>query len=275
MVTTKAYIAVLWDGSEQSEIAFRHALLMRKKSEYALLLVRVVRKKGILESRPSFEAEVVAENGIVKQAAEALSGRYGVLTEHVVKVGDLKSCIREVLNEYTCSIIVAPEESAIHKGALVNIIKELSSYGDIEVPMLIASSAPTKVQDSIEVVVPMEHDPEFKDVIEWVIALSRSYGCNFDFIKPVLTDAQPKKELINNIYFTRQVLDDNGIVYGIKTASKEASFIDDIYSFAASIEANYILTTSLNHGKLRRHARYGEFPIIYVNPRKRRYRSFN
>lgn len=275
MATMKAYIVVLWDGSEQSEFAFRHALLMRKKSEYSLLLVRVARKKNFLESKQSFESEVLAEKDATQRAAEALNSKFGVMPEFVVKEGDLKSCIKEVLTENSCSIIVSPEVYSIHKGLTVNIVKELSNYGDIEVPMLIANNAPKKVQDSIEVVVPMEYDPEFKDVIEWVISLSRNYGCNFDFIKPVLTGAQPKKELINNIYFTRQVLDDNNIVYGIKTASKEASFINDIYSFSGSIEANYILTTSLNYGKLRKHAMYDEFPIIWINPRKRRYRSFN
>ena len=40
----------------------------------------------------------------------------------------------------------------------------------------------------------MEHEAEFKDVIDCVIAFSRKYECNFNFVKPVLSDAQPKRE---------------------------------------------------------------------------------
>lgn len=271
----KACIVVLWDGSEQSENAFNHALLMRRRSESPILLVRVIKKRKFLESKLDFESEVAVETEKIKSVSEELSAKYGVLPEHLVKPGDFKSCIKEVLEEYSCSIIVSPEVYSIHKGLTVNVVREFSSYGDIEVPMLVANNAPRNNHVSIEVVVPMEYEPEFKDAIEWVISLSRRYGCNFNFIKPVLSDAQPKKELINNIYFTKQVLDDNKIVYGIKAASKEANFIDEIFSFASSIEADYILTTSLNHGLLHRNPKYAEMPFIWINPRKRRYRSFN
>jgi Universal stress protein family. len=271
----KAYIVILWDGSEQSENAFRHALLMRRKSEYSVLLVRVVKKRKFLESKLEFEAEVVSETERLKVVAEELGSKYGILPEFLIKLGDFKSCIKEVLEDYSCSIIVSPEEYSIHKGLTVNIVREFSSYGDIEVPMLVANHAPKSNNASIEVVVPMEYEPEFKDLIEWVISLSRRYGCNFNFIKPVLSDAQPKKELINNLYFTKQVLDDNHIVYGIKTASKEANFVDEIYSFGSSIDADYLLTTSLNYGLFRRNPKYADVPFIWVNPQKRRYRSFN
>jgi hypothetical protein len=248
---------------------------MRRRSESPILLVRVVKKRKFLESKLDFESEVAVETEKIKSVSEELSAKYGVLPEHLVKPGDFKSCIKEVLEEYRCSIIVSPEVYSIHKGLTVNIVREFSSYGDIEVPMLVANNAPRNNHVSIEVVVPMEYEPEFKDAIEWVISLSRRYGCNFNFIKPVLSDAQPKKELINNIYFTKQVLDDNNIVYGIKAASKEANFIDEIFSFASSIEADYILTTSLNYGLLHRNPKYAEMPFIWINPHKRRYRSFN
>lgn len=271
----KTYIVVLWDGSEQSGNAYKHALLMGKKSEYSILLVRVIKKRKFLESKLDFESGMVKEMEILKSAAEELSGKYGVLPEYLLKPGDFKSCIKEVLEDYSCSIIVSPEENSIHKGLTVNIVREFSSYGDIEVPILVANTPPRNIHASVEVVVPMEHEPEFKDAIEWVVTLSRRYGCNFNFIKPVLSDTQPKKELINNIYFTKQVLDDSNIVYGIKTASKDVNFVEEIYSFAGSIEADYILTTSLNYGLFHRNPKYAEIPFIWINPHRRRYRSFN
>jgi|GEM_PF-6302527 len=275
MNTKKTYIVVLWDGSEQSENAFRHALLLESKSKYAILLVRVMKKRRFLESRLSFDSEVNKEKEVMKSVAEELRCKYGMLPEYAIKLGNFKSCVREILKDFECSVIISPEYNSIHKGLRVNILKEFSNYGAIELPIVIASKPPRLNHEAIEVVVPMEYEPEFKDTIEWVIFLSRKYGCNIDFIKPVLSDNQPQKELINNIYFTKQVLDDNDIVYGIKTANKLKNFVDDIYDFADSIEANYILSTSLNYTLFKKSNKYDDVPFIWINPRKRRYANFN
>jgi len=275
MDTRKIYIVVLWDGSEQSENAFRHALRMEAKSKYTILLVRVMKKRKFLESRLAFESDVVKENQVMKSVTEELRCKYGLLPEYAIKLGNFKSCVREVLKDFRCSVIISPESNSIHKGLSVNIVKEFSNYGEIDIPIVIANNAPRNQHSSIEVVVPMEYEPEFKDSIDWVIFMSRKYGCNINFIKPILNEGQPKKELLNNIYFTKQVLDDNDIVYGIKTANKLKDFVDDIYDFANTIEANYILSTSLNYNLFRKNTMYENTPFIWINPRKRIYRNFN
>lgn len=275
MDTTKMHIVVLWDGSLQSENAFRHAQRLASKSGFPVLLVRVVKKRRFLESKSEFELEVAKEKELMHTVVEELSRKYGLLPEFIIKLGDFKSCIKEVLDDFSCSIIVSPEVSSIHKGLKVNIVREFSNYGAISVPMLIANTPPLNVHDSIEVVVPVDYDSEFKDVIEWIIALSRRYGGNANFIKPVLSEAQPKQEMLNNIYFTKQMLDDNGIVYGFKTASQSEDFVDELYSFASSIDADYILTTSPNYGLMKKHSKYDDFPFVWINPRKRMYRNFN
>ena len=86
---------------------------------------------------------------------------------------------------------------------------------------------------------------------------------------------QPKRELLSNIYFTKQVLEANNIVYGIKSATGSDNFVDEIFSFAGSIEADYILTTSINYGLIRKNPKYGEVPIIWINPHKRLLQNFN
>ncbi|WP_320054728.1 universal stress protein [uncultured Acetobacteroides sp.] len=275
MDAKKTYIVVLWDGSEQAENAFRHALRMDKRTAFAVLIMWMVRKRKFLESKAEFDAGVASEQEALRQVAERLNGQYGLLPEYVVKSGDVRSCIAEVLEEYSCSIIVSPEEYSFPKGVVVNVVKEFSSSSDIEVPLLVANNAPRHDNASIEVVVPLEYDPEFKDAVEGIVSLSRTYGCNFNFMKPILSDGQLKKELVSNIYFAKQVLDDNHIVYGIKSASKETDFIEEVYDFASSIEANYILSMSLNYGLYRKNPKYANAPFIWVNPHKRRYRSFN
>ena len=271
----KTYIVVLWDGSEQAENAYRHAQFMRKKIEYPVLLVRIVKEKGLFESKASYDMEVERERELLKSAAEELGRKYGIVPDCIVKQGAFKNCMKEVLNEYSCSIIISPETYSIPKGEEVAIAREYSKYGDTDVAVLVTNKAPQTKHSSIEIVIPMEHEAEFKDVIDCVIAFSRKYECNFNFVKPVLSDAQPKRELLSNIYFTKQVLEANNIVYGIKSATGSDNFVDEIFSFAGSIEADYILTTSINYGLIRKNPKYGEVPIIWINPHKRLLQNFN
>lgn len=275
MNSNNGYILVLWDHSDEAVTSFQHALLLAEKSKFEILIARILKKRKLFESRETFEKEVVEERECLNRKALELEAKFGLLPKTTIALGNFKSAVKKLLDEHQCSLIVCPEHISIHKGLTVNILNEFSSYGEIDIPIIIANNPPRQEHETLEVIVPMEYHPEFKDTIDWVILFSRKYHCNFDFVKPILTDAQPKKELINNIYFTKQVLDDNNIVYGIKTASKMKSFIDDIYDFASKIEANYIMSTTLNYHDYRKNPMFAEMPFICINPRKRKYRGFN
>lgn len=275
MNNTNGYILVLWDNSNEAHNSFRHALVLAEKSKFGIVIARILKRKGIFESRQAFDKEVEEEQVKLKAAAKELEREHGVIPETIIRLGNFKSAIKQIINEIHCTLIISPEHTTIHDGLRVNILNEFSHYGEINIPIIVANSAPKKDYNSLEVIVPMEYQPEFKDTIDWVILFSRKYRCNFDFLKPILSDAQPKKELISNIYFTKQVLDDNDIIYGIKTANKIKNFVDDIYDFAQNIEANYIMSTTINYHTYRKNPLFSEIPFICINPQKRKYRNFN
>jgi hypothetical protein len=60
-------------------------------------------------------------------------------------------------------------------------------------------------------------------------------------IKPYITDTFMKKDMGNNIYFTKKMLDKQNIVYGIKTAKKKQSFKSEIFRFTELIDADLIV----------------------------------
>ena len=271
----KSCIAVLWDDDLQSENALLHAIRLAEKSSFSIVLLRVIKKRRFLESIRSFESFVESETLVLKQKVELLSEKHSTpIGMHMLK-GNIKRCIKDFLESSRCALIVSPEHVVLNKGIKVNVLKEFSKYGAIEIPIMIATTAPRTEFSTIEVVVPMEYQSEFKDTIEWVIHFSRKYGCNFDFVRPVVSATLPQKDLMNNIYFTKQVLDANEVVYGIKTANKENNFIDDVYDFADDINANYILSTTLSYSAYRKNERFQQYPFICVNPQKRRYATFN
>lgn len=275
MDSPKSCIAVLWDDDLQSENALKHALKLADKSSSDIVFLKVIKKKSFFESADKFNALVEAETGSIRKKVEELNKKYSTSITLSILQGNLQTCVNEFIEKNNCSLIVSPEFVTLNKGVKANTIKEFSKYGAIEVPIMIATNEPQSEFASIEVVVPMEFTSEFKDTIEWVISFYRKYGCNFDFVKPALSPSIPKQDLINNIYFTKQVLDANNVIYGIKTASKEHIFVDDIYEFAENIQANYILSTTLNYAEFRKSAKFQSIPYICINPKKRKYANFN
>lgn len=275
MNTTNGNILVLWDNTEETLNSFKHAYQLAKYSNFGILLLRILKKRKLFESKETFNKEVSEEEALLKESAQNLTNSYSVNLQTIIKIGDLKSAVKETLEEHKCLLIVTPESISQNKGVKVNVLQEFSSYGEVDIPIIVANKPPREDFTSLEVIVPMEHEPEFKDTIDWIIQFSRIFRCNFDFLKPVLTEAQPQRELISNIYFTKQMLEDNNIVYGIKTANKQNSFVDDIYEFANSIQANYIMSTTTNYAVYKRNEHFMHYPFICINPRKRMYRNFN
>jgi hypothetical protein len=50
-----------------------------------------------------------------------------------------------------------------------------------------------------------------------------------------------KKDMANNIYFTKKTLDKKNIIYGIKTAKKKKDFQDEVLRFAEMIDSDLIV----------------------------------
>lgn len=89
-------------------------------------------------------------------------------------------------------------------------------------------------------------------------------------------DEGKKKQLANNIYFTKKMLDGVNIVYGIKTAKKKGTFEDEVFRFARTIEADLILIMSDKYDVFLDSNMESQLdiPVMCVNPRIRKYQSF-
>ena len=99
-------------------------------------------------------------------------------------------------------------------------------------------------------------------------------------IKPYITDDLKKKYLSNNIFFTKKMLDNKGVVYGIKTAKGKDNFSGEIFQFAGMIDADLILMMSdkfYHYTSDKKNHENNTIPIMVINPRAdlRRYQSFH
>jgi hypothetical protein len=109
------------------------------------------------------------------------------------------------------------------------------------------------------------------------VYLAKLYKCNINLIKPFYTDQGKKKQMANNIFFTKKVFDSNDIVYGIKTAKKKNPFVQEVYDFTQKIDADLIMIVADKTENYTSNTRlHGESkaPLMCLSPKKRVYQSF-
>ncbi|HBI81434.1 MAG TPA: hypothetical protein DDY04_05730 [Bacteroidales bacterium] len=278
MDNIKKLILVPWDFTEGSEIAFQHALELAQAGNNEIMLLHIIPRTWLIDSiyrKVNFK-KIEQLNAKIEKAASEIYGKYGFKPQTLVLEGYPKRIIRGLILTAHVNLIVAYYAYSFEKK-----VKRISKYlknlffKDTTLPFIIVSKPPIH-SHYIEIVIPVEHDRKFKEAVHWIIYLARYYKCNVNLIKPFLMDEGKKKQLANNIYFTKKMLDGVNIVYGIKTAKKKGTFEDEVFRFARTIEADLILIMSDKYDVFLDSNMESQLdiPVMCVNPRIRKYQSF-
>lgn len=269
MDADKKYVVVPWDFSKESENSLEHALQLAKVMGNGITLLYLVHKKK------SFFREVKgitteAENEVkakIKKRAEELSKEHNLDVRTIVKQGDVLKMTVEELKATNANLVVMPFHhkfgtKKMEGGDFIKLMKAAI------VPFIVVKHPP-RHRYYKELVVPINHDRKYKETLAWIIYLAHYYRCNVNIIKPYITDDFMKKDMANNIYFTKKMLDKQNIVYGIKTAKKKKPFKSEIFRFTELIDADIIVMMAKqydrwidNDDKLKL-----DSPIMVVPPR--------
>lgn len=279
MNTGKQVVLVPWDFTEGSEIALKHALQLADVADNEILLLHLIpiSSWGAYTKKRTSQNVIDEKKRKLEKVAERISKEHPKFTPiPMVLEGDPVKMIKELIVSANLNLIVA------HKHYVYDN-KKLASYTflrkiavkDYSIPFIIAEAPPLH-NYYIEIVVPLDYDKKYKETLRWIIYLSKYYRCNINLIKPYISDQGRKKEMANNIYFTKKMLDGNKIVYGIKTAKRQNLFRDEIFKFANSIEADLILIMA---DKYNSYVKPGKkpttnIPIMCITPRIRRLQGF-
>ncbi len=279
MESIKKVVLVPWDFTEGSENALQHAIQLAEAGDNEIMLLNIIPKSAILDFfvRKVNIKEIETVNKRFEEVAESTYQKYGIRPQTLVLEGHPKKIIRQLITTANVNLIVS-YHSYLHKGKIYrasNFLKDLI-FKDITLPFIIINTPP-KHTHYIEIVIPVDYDRKFKEAVHWIIYLAKYYKCNINLIKPFLTDDGKKKQMANNIYFTKKMLDGVGIVYGIKTAKKKGSFEDEVFKFGQIIESDLILimTDKYDFFVDAKREKSLEIPVMCVNPRVKKYQSFN
>lgn len=279
MESIKKVVLVPWDFTEGSEFALQHAIQLADAGDNEIMLLHIIPRPAILDflSRKVNIKEIESINKKFNETLELVFQKYGIRPQTLVQEGNPKRIIRNLITTVNVNLIVSYHTYS-HGGKLIrssSLLKDLI-FKEITLPFIVINKPP-KHSHYIEIVIPVDSDRKFKEAVHWIIYLARYYKCNINLIKPFLTDDGKKKQMANNIYFTKKMLDGVGIVYGIKTAKRKGAFEDEVFKFGQIIEADLILIMTNKYNYFVDAKREGslEIPVMCVNPRVKKYQSFN
>ena len=260
------YIIVPWDFTENAENALLHAIQLSDVADSKILLLHIISKGFFSKNKELIERSKIAEKKL-KQSAQEILKKYKIMPETIVHVDKLSTAIRQIELSINASLIVMGmdyyENNKIHK-----INSFFSALKNIETPFLTVKTKPSHDYYK-EIVFPLDNDKKFKETLHWIIFLSKHYKCNVNIIKPFINDQFKKQDMVNNIYFTKKILDKKNIVYGIKTAKRNKPFREEIFRFASDIDADLIVMMSkkFNDYVLHNKKDMGKTPVMSINRR--------
>lgn len=249
MNSGKKFVVVAWDFTDESEKALAHAAQLAQVMGNGIALLQLIHaKKSLFRSikgiSPEEEAALLKR---MEDKAKEVADKYKLEVKAVVRQGDVTKIIGETLAALNANLVVM---SIHHKFGVFELKGDggLDAMKEAVIPFILTQNAPQH-QYYKEMVVAIDHDRKYKETIAWIINLAHYYRCNVNIIKPYITDEFQKKDMANNIYFTKKMLDKANIVYGIKTAKKSQPYKDEIFHFAEVIDADIVVMMAKQYRK--------------------------
>ena len=281
MSENKKAILVFWDFSKDAENSLFHAIQLAKVADNDIILMHFINKRGVFSNSTQYERKIEEATYKLTSKVEDIYDISGIRPKVIVKEGNLLGLISGIIPELNINLLIMG--SVYHSNRKKISAKSiLGTITKTKTPIIVTEALPTHTH-YVEIVVPVEPDKKYKETLRWIIYLSKLYKCNLNFIKPFVKDKYQKEDMRKNIYFTKKMLDKYNIVYGIKTAKKDQDYRNEIFKFAAKIDADLIVAMTKKYhkyvGNKKKEDSAGSkthIPIMYINPRAdiRKYGGF-
>jgi nucleotide-binding universal stress UspA family protein len=268
MDNKKESIIILWDFAECGDVSLQHAVLLAKEVESNLVFFHIVPGGGLFGSKSKIEEKKKSALEKITPISDKTQKEKNIKVDVEVRDGSFAKNFKDVADKYNANLVIMGK--SFLSGSHTNNIKDvLKAAVENNVPVIQATAPPAHEKYS-EIVVPLDHNKKYKEKLHWIIYLSKYYNFNVNIIKTFVNDDLLKRQLSNNIFFTKKMLDSKKIVYGIKTAKKTSEYSDEIFRFANDIEADLIVVMTPEYNSYIQKSNGLEnqkVPIMCINPR--------
>ncbi len=262
----KDVILIPWDYTEASEVALEHGIQLAKEVNNYIMLARFIDKPGLFAGQAVKDKLIAEEKEKLTAVGKRISEEHGTNPYIAVELGTSKSNVSRLAKEARANLVIVGKSYKVNDKLTFNPHGVVKRFSGLDVPFVIAQEKPAHSYYK-EIVIPIDDDKTYKETLHWVVYLSKYYNCNINIIKPYLNDETKKKDMTNNIYFTKKTLDKKNIIYGIKTAKKNKKFEDEVLRFAEMIDSDLIVMMVKKYKQfLEEKPDYDErIPIMVIN----------
>jgi nucleotide-binding universal stress UspA family protein len=236
----KNVILIPWDYSKDSEVALMHGVQLAKEVNNHIMLARLLENPGLFTSKAVKEKMIADETEKLKQAGKEVFEKYGINPFVVVEMGLSRNKFTTLAREAMANLVICSHHYKVNDKITFKPKDLVKRLNRLDIPFIVTQNKPAHNYYK-EIVAPLDHDKKYKETLQWIVYLSKYYNCNINIIKPYIEDEFRKKDMANNIYFTKKMLDKKNIIYGIKTAKKKRKFEDEVIRFAENIDSDLIV----------------------------------
>ena len=301
----KKKIIIPWDFQEESKFPLLHAFQLAQVRGDDIVLLTTIEKPGFFGKKEKFtedhielkrriQAEAEAYNqqlnqGSTTSPASQEEGADGVTQDrehaHVHIMGDvlcynnLRSDFRDYYFSNNANLVLTRQYVGANPKRtedMVDFLLKVKSSRQEGIPFIIVNKPPSHKYYT-DLVVPVTPDRTFKETVRWIIQISSYYHCNVNLIRPPsLNDQMQKFNLSTNINFAKKFLDEQEIVYGMKTGNRRARFEDSVFEFVNTIEADLLILMSDQFSTYFSSKQVNiDTPVMFINPLLKKLQSFN
>ncbi len=262
----KDVILIPWDYTDVCEIALEHGVQLAKEVNNHIMIARFLEKPGMFTGKKTKEAIVNAEKEKLKEVGQRILEKYQINPFIAVELGSSRGVVSKLIQDANANLIISGTTYKITEKTTFTPLEFLKRLKGLDIPFIVAQDKPAHSYYK-EIVFPLDPDKTFKETLHWIVYLSKYYNCNINIIKPYFEEEDMKKDMANNIYFTKKTLDKKNIIYGIKTAKKKKDFQDEVLRFAEMIDSDLIVMMAKKYQKfLQDKPNYHmKIPIMVVN----------
>jgi len=236
----KDVIVILWDYTESCELALLHGIQIAKEVNNHVMLARFIEKPGFFSGKAIREKMIAEEKEKLKLIGQRVMQEHHINPYITVELGTSGSHLVRLVRDANANLVICGKSYHVSDKVVFKAMDLVVRLKGLDIPFIVAQDKPAHSYYK-EIVVPLDHDKTFKETLHWVVYLSKYYNCNINIIKPFIEDESVKKDMDNNIYFTKKTLDKKNVIYGIKTAKKNKVFQEEVLKFAENIDSDLIV----------------------------------
>lgn len=229
------------DFTKVADCAMEHAITLAKTIGGEVYLLHVVPKASEAdEARTKLDMDI-------KRAKEMDPS---VPVHKLVRVGSIFEDIGDAASEIDASLIIMGTHG-MRGMQFITGSRALRVITNSSVPFIVVQERGIKEGGYDSIVVPLDLHKETRQKLTLVADMAKYFESKVHLITPKEEDEFLHKQLVNNIKFANQYLDERGIAHDATIADEDSSnFVKAVVRHAIQVDADLITIMNLQQGNI-------------------------